>query len=73
MDIKSNDDAATIVSAVISLGQSLRLRIVAEGIETVEQLSFLQSRACTEGQGYYFSKPIAADEFRNLIEGEPKK
>jgi EAL domain-containing protein (putative c-di-GMP-specific phosphodiesterase class I) len=73
MDVKTNDDAATIVSAVISLGQSLRLRIVAEGIETVEQLSFLQSRACSEGQGYYFSKPIAAGEFRNLINSEPNK
>jgi diguanylate cyclase (GGDEF)-like protein len=55
-----------IVSAVIAIGKSLKHRVVAEGIETPEQLAFLQSRDCAEGQGYYFCRPVAADAFAEL-------
>lgn len=58
---------AAIVSAVISLGRSLRQRVIAEGIETREQLAFLQTRFCDEGQGYYFGRPMIAEEFTELL------
>ncbi|MVV52154.1 GGDEF and EAL domain-containing protein [Pseudomonas sp. PB120] len=52
----SND--AALVSAIISLGRSLNLSIIAEGVETLDQLDFLKAHHCEEGQGYYFSKPV---------------
>ncbi|ANB73053.1 GGDEF and EAL domain-containing protein [Paraburkholderia phytofirmans] len=60
------EDAA-IVSAVINLGKSLGLRVVAEGVETSEQRAFLQAHGCEEGQGYYFSEAIAAEAFARLL------
>jgi EAL domain-containing protein (putative c-di-GMP-specific phosphodiesterase class I) len=52
-----------IVSAVIAMGRSLKHRVVAEGIETRQQLDFLQSHNCAEGQGFYFGRPMVADDF----------
>ncbi len=60
--------AANIVTAVISMGNSLHLRVVAEGIETREQLEFLQQHDCPVGQGYYLSKPVPATDFGELLE-----
>ena len=57
----------TIVCAVISMGKTLNQRIVAEGIETEEQLAFLQRQHCGEGQGYHFSRPVSAEEFVTLL------
>ncbi|HEV8259158.1 MAG TPA: EAL domain-containing protein [Burkholderiales bacterium] len=62
----SRDD--TIVTAVISMGKTLKQRVVAEGIETGEQLSLLQRQHCGEGQGYHFSRPVSAEEFVTLRE-----
>ena len=59
--LSSNADDATIVSAVISLGQSLKKRVIAEGVETREQYEFLLAQQCDEGQGYYFGPPMPAD------------
>ena len=59
-DITTDNDAASIVSAIISMGDSLHLRVVAEGVETREQLVFLQEHGCHEGQGFYFSPPVIA-------------
>ncbi|MBC8006752.1 MAG: EAL domain-containing protein [Prolixibacteraceae bacterium] len=56
-----------IVSAVIAMGMSLKQGVVAEGIETRQQLAFLQSRHCAEGQGHYFSRPVATEEFAMLL------
>ncbi len=58
--ITSAPDDTTIVTAVISMGRSLKLRVVAEGVETPEELAFLQERQCDEAQGYYFSRPLPA-------------
>jgi diguanylate cyclase (GGDEF)-like protein len=60
------DDAALTI-AIISLGHNLRLRVVAEGVETEEQLQFLQRLGCDEYQGFYFSKPVAAPDFEILM------
>ncbi|MBN3863347.1 EAL domain-containing protein [Pseudomonas frederiksbergensis] len=57
----SND--AALVGAIISLGKSLNLTVIAEGVETLEQLNFLKALQCEEGQGYYFSKAVAPDAF----------
>ncbi len=62
-----SEDDLSIVTAVISMARSLKLRVVAEGVETAEQLAFLQARQCDEAQGYHFSKPVPANEFANLL------
>jgi diguanylate cyclase (GGDEF)-like protein len=67
-EITANPDDATIVSAVISMGKSLKQRVIAEGVETREQLDFLQTQGCGEGQGYYFSRPVVAAQFAKLLE-----
>jgi diguanylate cyclase (GGDEF)-like protein len=67
-DIIASTDDAIVVSAVISMGKSLKHRVIAEGVETLEQLAFLQAHGCDEGQGYYFSRPAIARQFANLLE-----
>jgi EAL domain-containing protein (putative c-di-GMP-specific phosphodiesterase class I) len=57
----------TIVSAIIGMGRSLNLRVVAEGVETVEELAFLQTQHCEEAQGYFFSRPVPPAEFARLL------
>ncbi|MHB8756147.1 MAG: putative bifunctional diguanylate cyclase/phosphodiesterase [Candidatus Acidiferrales bacterium] len=59
---------ATIVSAMINIGRSLKQRVIAEGVETRAQLNFLQRHECGEGQGYYFSHPVAAEQAGKLLE-----
>jgi EAL domain-containing protein (putative c-di-GMP-specific phosphodiesterase class I) len=58
----------TIVTTVISMGQSLKLRVVAEGVETQNELEFLQAHNCEEAQGYFFSRPVPAQKFARLLE-----
>jgi diguanylate cyclase (GGDEF)-like protein len=65
------DAGGSIVSAVIAMGKGLKQRVVAEGIETREQLAFLQSHLCAEGQGFYFSRPVPAEEFATLLAADP--
>ena len=63
----ASDDTA-IVTAVISMGRNLKLRVVAEGVETQEELAFLQDHQCEEAQGYYFSRPVLPQQFAKLLE-----
>ena len=63
----TNADDAKIVSAVINLGRSFHLKVVAEGVETRAQFLALQGQNCGEGQGYYFRRPIAACDFTKLM------
>jgi diguanylate cyclase (GGDEF)-like protein/PAS domain S-box-containing protein len=65
--ITTNTDDASIVCAVISMGNNLHMRVVAEGIETREQLAFLQNHDCPFGQGYYFSQPLTGQAFTHLL------
>jgi diguanylate cyclase (GGDEF)-like protein/PAS domain S-box-containing protein len=63
----TNIDDAKIVSAVINLGRSFHLQVIAEGVETRAQFVALQGQNCAVGQGYYFHKPVAASEFGKLL------
>jgi diguanylate cyclase (GGDEF)-like protein/PAS domain S-box-containing protein len=65
--ITADPDDSAIVSAIINMGKSLKHLVVAEGIETQEQRAYLQAQRCTEGQGYFFSPPLAAAEFAHLL------
>ncbi|WP_213661721.1 putative bifunctional diguanylate cyclase/phosphodiesterase [Stutzerimonas stutzeri] len=62
------DEGATIVRAVIQLGRSLGMTVIAEGVETPEQEAYLIAEGCEEGQGYYYSKPLQAREMTALLE-----
>jgi diguanylate cyclase (GGDEF)-like protein/PAS domain S-box-containing protein len=61
-DITTNPSDAAIVRAIVSLGHSLDLEIVAEGVETIEQAALLRTEGCDEAQGFYFAKPMRAEE-----------
>lgn len=62
-DIPTDPDDTAITTAIIQMGKSLRLAVVAEGVETLEQLRFLREQGCDAAQGYHFSKPLPAEEF----------
>ncbi len=65
--ITSDSEESTIVNAIVSMGKSLKHLVVAEGIETNEQKSYLQAHHCEEGQGYLFSRPLPAAQFAVLL------
>ena len=66
-DLELNPQNSIIVSAVISMGNSLKLKVVAEGVENQTQLVFLREKNCEEGQGFFFGKPVTAKEFQNIL------
>jgi diguanylate cyclase (GGDEF)-like protein len=66
-DVTSNPDDAALVKTIITLAHNMRLKVVAEGVETEDQLKFLHFLNCNEWQGYLFSKPLTVDDFSNLI------
>jgi diguanylate cyclase (GGDEF)-like protein/PAS domain S-box-containing protein len=67
-DIVTDTGDATITRAVIALGHSLNLKVIAEGVETAEQLAFLRANHCDEIQGYYFSRPLAPAALAGLLD-----
>ncbi len=66
-DLPGDADDAAITEAIIAMAHSLRLNVIAEGVETEEQLRFLRDHGCNEIQGYYYSKPVPAHEFVQLM------
>ncbi|GAB4383092.1 MAG: hypothetical protein Kow00121_44380 [Elainellaceae cyanobacterium] len=66
-DVMSNPDSAAVTDAIIALAKSLRLTITAEGVETQEQLNYLQMQGCDEGQGFYFSRPVPASSITETL------
>jgi EAL domain-containing protein (putative c-di-GMP-specific phosphodiesterase class I) len=68
-DIPHNGDDMAISRAIIAMGRSLDLQVLAEGVETVQQLDFLRSNGCDAFQGYLCSKPLPAAEFAALLAG----
>jgi EAL domain-containing protein (putative c-di-GMP-specific phosphodiesterase class I) len=67
-EITADPGDASIVSAMIKICQSLKQRVIAEGVETLAQLNFLRHHGCNEGQGFYFSRPVVAEQAEKLIE-----
>lgn len=68
-DIGVSADDETITSAIIALAHSLKLQVIAEGVETSAQLDFLRERACDEMQGFYFAKPMGTEAIAKLLQG----
>ena len=66
--ITRNPDDAAIVSAVISIGKSLKQRVIAEGVETEEQAALLLAQHCDEGQGHFFGRPVGAEALAVLLQ-----
>jgi diguanylate cyclase (GGDEF)-like protein/PAS domain S-box-containing protein len=66
--LTTTPNETTIVAAIISMGRSLKLRVVAEGVETQAQREFLQAHQCDEAQGYYFSRAVLPQQFAKLLE-----
>jgi diguanylate cyclase (GGDEF)-like protein/PAS domain S-box-containing protein len=69
-DISSNADSLAIIEAIIAMAHSLNMKVVAEGVETKEQLAFLKSHNCDEVQGYFYSPPVPDSDFSRLLEKE---
>ena len=66
-DVTTDPEDANLVQAIIAMAHVLKLKVIAEGIETAEQLEFLRSSGCDICQGYYFSRPLPADEFEQFF------
>jgi EAL domain-containing protein (putative c-di-GMP-specific phosphodiesterase class I) len=69
-DLATDPDDAAIITAIIALAHSLKLRVVAEGVETEAQRAFLEVRGCDEFQGFLVSRPVPADEFELLLDAQ---
>lgn len=67
-DVTEDADDAAIVDAIIAMSKRLQLDVVAEGVETSAQLSFLQEQGCQRVQGFYFSRPLSLDDLIDYIE-----
>lgn len=70
--IKSTGDDEVIIRAIIAMAKNLGLTVLAEGVETQNQLNFLKNNDCSEAQGFYFSKPLPKEELESLLKKTPK-
>ncbi len=66
-DVETDESDAVMIRSIIDLAANFKLNVIAEGVETLEQLNFLKRNGCAEFQGYYFSKPVPIDEFERLL------
>ena len=71
-DVATSSDDATIVGTIIQMGQNLNMDVVAEGVESEEQLSLLQSMNCTYVQGLLFGEPMSSDNYLELLLSQAK-
>jgi EAL domain-containing protein (putative c-di-GMP-specific phosphodiesterase class I) len=69
-EVALNPDDAAITAAIISMAKSLKLKVIAEGVENEAQMSFLRAHLCDEIQGYYFSEPLAVDKVAGKLRGD---
>jgi diguanylate cyclase (GGDEF)-like protein len=70
-EVTTSTGGSPIVSAMISMGRSLGHRVIAEGVETLDQFAFLRAQQCSEGQGFYFSRPLPADQLTAAWAAQP--
>jgi EAL domain-containing protein (putative c-di-GMP-specific phosphodiesterase class I) len=68
-NLETDRDDAAIVRAIIAIGHNLKLKVMAEGVENQRQLALVHAGGCDEVQGYYFSKPVPADDFARFVQG----
>lgn len=66
-DVTLNQDDSAIVRVIVAMAHSMKLRVTAEGVETLDQLAFLEVIGCDEMQGYFISRPIPAEQFEELL------
>ncbi len=71
-DIETDESDAAIIRSIISLGHRLNLRVIAEGVETQEQLDFLRIRGCDEVQGFFYARPMTAEAFAEFFRNPPQ-
>ena len=71
-DIETDEGDAAIIRSIISLGHRLNLKVIAEGVETQEQVDFLRIRGCDEMQGYFYARPLSADAFLEFVKDPPR-
>jgi EAL domain-containing protein (putative c-di-GMP-specific phosphodiesterase class I) len=69
-DLMSSSEAAAVVTGIICLAHSLRLKVIAEGVETLDQMEFLKSQGCDQYQGFYLSPPLTAEAYEKLLRAE---
>jgi EAL domain-containing protein (putative c-di-GMP-specific phosphodiesterase class I) len=67
MNITTSPQDTAIIKSIITLAHSLNFKVIAEGVETEQQLAFLREHECDEMQGYLFSRPVPADKFTQLL------
>ena len=70
-DLETDPDDWAIASTIVSMGRSLRLTVLAEGVEKPEQLALLRKMGCDMAQGYHFSRPVEADEMADILRRQP--
>jgi len=66
-DLVTDEDGASVVTAMIGMGRNLHMQVVAEGVETRQQLEILKGHGCPQAQGYFFGRPMPAEEFGRLL------
>ena len=68
-DLLTDPNDAVIARTIVALGHTLGLQVIAEGVETIEQLEFLREQSCDQMQGYYLSRPLAPRQLESLLRG----
>jgi EAL domain-containing protein (putative c-di-GMP-specific phosphodiesterase class I) len=67
-DLTSDENDQVIIRTIINTAHSLNLKVIAEGVETEEQLKFLRNEGCNHYQGYFFGKPVPINEFESALQ-----
>ena len=70
-DIRADQGDASIINAIVAMARGLNMTLIAEGVENRTQLRYLREQGCQHVQGYYFSRPVTADELEDLLRRQP--